>query len=177
VTTAMKWLLGPPGVGFLYLSPELLEGSPVLDVGYLGLDAALGDWPPHTLPGIVRDARRFELGLPNLPGMVAARAGIDLLMDVGVERIFAHVQGLVTAWMEGLAERGWRLVTPADPAARAGVIVFEHPDGLGLFGYLRERGVDIGLLVPPGVRVDPHGFNDAADIERFLDGLDIFSRS
>ena len=75
VTTAMKWLLGPPGVGFLYLSPELLRDAPVLDVGYIGLDAPLGDWPVRDMPGIVADGRRYELGLPNLPGMFAARAG------------------------------------------------------------------------------------------------------
>jgi selenocysteine lyase/cysteine desulfurase len=97
-------------------------------------------------------------------------------MEVGVERIIAQVEALVTACMEGLRDRGLRVVTPSDPSERAGVIVVEHDDGPGLFGYLRERGVDIGLLVPPGVRVDPHGFNDAGDIARFLDGLDGFAR-
>jgi selenocysteine lyase/cysteine desulfurase len=177
VTTAMKWLLGPPGVGFLYLSPELLAESPVLDVGYIGLEAPLGDWPPDAMPGIVPEARRFELGLPDLPGMVASRAGIDLLMDVGIDRIFEQVGSLVTACIEGLGERDLTVVTPLDPSQRAGVIVFEHDDGPGLFRYLRERGVDVGLLVAPGVRVDPHGFNDGGDIARFLDGLDGFTRS
>ncbi len=177
VTTAMKWLLGPPGVGFLYLSQGLLEGSPVLDVGYIGLDVDLGDWPPDTMPGIVPDARRFELGLPDLPGMVASRAGIDLLLDVGIGAILGQVEPLVTACMDGLAARGLTVVTPSDPSQRAGVVVFEHEDGPGVFAYLRERAVDIGLLVPPGVRVDPHGFNDAGDIERFLDGLDGFTRA
>jgi cysteine desulfurase/selenocysteine lyase len=176
VTTAMKWLLGPPGVGFLYLSPQLMERSPVLDVGYIGLDVPLGDWPPDRMPGIVSDARRFELGLPDLPGMVAAGAGINLLLGVGVERIIEQVEALVTACMEGLRDRGLRVVTPSDPSERAGVIVVEHDDGPGLFDYLRERGVDIGLLVPPGVRVDPHAFNDTGDIARFLDGLDGFAR-
>jgi selenocysteine lyase/cysteine desulfurase len=176
VTTAMKWLLGPPGVGFLYLTPALLEGAPVLDVGYLGLDAPLGDWPPDAMPDIVADGRRYELGLPDLPGMVAARAGIDLLMDVGVDRIERQVEGLATAVVEGLTARGLEVVTPADPAQRAGVIVFLHADGPGLFGFLRERGVDIGLLPAPGVRVDPHGFNHEGDVARFLDGLDGFTR-
>jgi selenocysteine lyase/cysteine desulfurase len=176
VTTAMKWLLGPPGVGFLYLAPELLDGSPVLDVGYIGLDAPLGEWPPDAMPRVVTDGRRHELGLPDLPGVVAARAGIELLMDVGVEAIHRQVEGLATKLIEGLTARGLQVVTPTDPAQRAGVIVFEHADGPALFGYLRERGVDIGLLPPPGVRVDPHGFNDEGDVVRFLDGLDAFTR-
>jgi cysteine desulfurase/selenocysteine lyase len=172
VTTAMKWLLGPPGVGFLYLAPAVLERAPVLDVGYLGLDTALGDWPVARMPGIVPDARRYELGLPNLPGVFATRAGIDLLLEVGIERIFDHVEGLATHCLDALGDRGIDIVTPVDTAQRAGVIVFRHAEGQRLFEFCRAGGVDIGLISGTVVRVDPHGFNDEGDIDRFLDRLD-----
>ena len=172
VTTAMKWLLGPPGIGFLHLRADLLAEAPVLDVGYLGLDAPLGDWPPHTMPPILADARRYELGLPNLPGVFAAGAGIELLREVGIERIFARVEELAGRCMDALADRGADLLTPADPAQRAGVIAFRHDDALGLFDLCRSRGVDIGAI--GAVRVDPHAFNDEDDIERFLACYDAF---
>lgn len=172
VTTAMKWLLGPPGIGFLHLRRDLLAEAPVLDVGYLGLDAPLGDWPPHTMPPILADARRYELGLPNLPGVFAARAGIELLREVGIERVFARVEELVGRCLDGLAERGAELLTPADPAQRAGVIAFRHPDSHGLVDLCRARGVDIGAI--GAVRVDPHAFNDEDDIDRFLACCDAF---
>ena len=166
VTTAMKWLLGPPGIGFLYLSPALLADAPTLDVGYLGLDAPLGEWPPDAMPGLMADARRYELGLPNLPGVFAARAGIDLLLEVGIDRLFAHAEGLATRCIDGLIERGADVVTPRDPAQRASVVVARHPDLQTLFALCRERGVDIGAI--GGIRVDPAGFNTEADIDRFL---------
>jgi selenocysteine lyase/cysteine desulfurase len=168
VTTAMKWLLGPPGVGFLYLAPDILAEAPVLDVGYLGLDAPLGEWPVAQMPGIVPDARRYELGLPNLPGMFAARAGIDLLLDVGIGHISEHVEGLVTYCLDGLADSGADLVTPVDPAQRAGVIVVNHANPQQLFDQCRSASVDIGTSGSIAVRVDPHGFNDKSDIDRFL---------
>jgi cysteine desulfurase/selenocysteine lyase len=173
VTTAMKWLLGPPGIGFLHLRADLLAEAPVLDIGYLGLDAPLGDWPPHTMPPIVADARRYELGLPNLPGVFAARAGIELLREVGIERVFARVEELTTRCMDGLAERGADLLTPLDSAQRAGVIAFRHPDPQGLFDLCRSRGVDIGAI--GAVRVDPHAFNDEDDIDRLLACYDAFT--
>jgi selenocysteine lyase/cysteine desulfurase len=173
VTTAMKWLLGPPGIGFLYLAPDILAQAPVLDVGYLGLDAPLGDWPPHTMPPIVADARRYELGLPNLPGVFAAQTGIELLREVGIERVAGRVEELVGRCMDGLAERGADLVTPADPAQRAGVIAFRHDDAQGLYELCRSRGVDIGAI--GAVRVDPHAFNDEDDIDRFLACCDAFA--
>jgi selenocysteine lyase/cysteine desulfurase len=166
VTTAMKWLLGPPGIGFLYLSPALLADAPTLDVGYLGLDAPLGEWPPDAMPGVMADARRYELGLPNLPGVFAARAGIDLLLEVGIDRLFAHSEALATRCIDGLLDRGADVVTPRDPAQRAGVVVARHPDLQRLFEVCRERGVDIGAI--GGIRVDPAGFNTEADIDRFL---------
>jgi selenocysteine lyase/cysteine desulfurase len=166
VTTAMKWLLGPPGIGFLYLSPKLLADAPTLDVGYLGLDAPLGEWPPDVMPAVMADARRFELGLPNLPGVFAARAGIDLLLEVGIDRLHAHAEALASRCIDGLLERDADVVTPRDPAQRAGVVVARHPELQRLFGVCRERGVDIGAI--GGIRVDPAGFNTAADIDRFL---------
>jgi cysteine desulfurase / selenocysteine lyase len=166
VTTAMKWLLGPPGIGFLYLSPELLAHAPTLDVGYLGLDAPLGEWPPDAMPAVMADARRYELGLPNLPGLFAARAGIDLLLEVGIDRLIAHAEGLATRCIDGLVDRGADVVTPRDPAQRAGVVVARHPDLQRLFDLCRARGVDIGAI--GGIRVDPAGFNTEADIDRFL---------
>lgn len=170
VTTAMKWLLGPPGIGFLYLRPELLADAPTLDVGYLGLDAPLGEWPPDAMPAVVADARRYELGLPSLPGLFAARAGIDLLLEVGVDRINAHVEGLATRTIAGLLERGADVVTPQDPAQRAGVVAARHPDPQRLFDECRRHGVDIGAI--GGIRVDPNGFNTEADIDRFLECYD-----
>ncbi len=81
----MKWLLGLPGVGYLYVAPEVLAEAPVLDVGYLGLDTTLGVWPVDEMPAILPDGRRYELGMPSLPALAACTAGIELLIDVGID--------------------------------------------------------------------------------------------
>jgi selenocysteine lyase/cysteine desulfurase len=172
VTTAMKWLMGPPGVGFLYLAPSVLAEAPVLDVGYLGLEVRLGDWPLDAMPDVSRDARRYELGLPNLPGIFAAKAGIDLLLEVGVDKIFVRVEELTTRLLDGLGQQDAEVITPRDPTQRAGVVSLCHPRPEQLFEVCREGAVDIGLIGDVGVgdvRVDPHAFNDEGDIDRFLD--------
>ncbi len=170
VSTGMKWLLGPPGTGYLYLAPHLLDGAPALDVGYLGLDTELGDWPVDRLPPLRADARRYELGLPSLPALGAAIAGIDLLGAVGVERIEAQASRLAGRVIEALAAAGRDVVTPAASEQRASVVVVRSDDPAAEFERCRRAGVDIGAL--SGVlRIDPHGFNDDDDIDRLLEAL------
>lgn len=174
VTTAMKWLMGPPGIGFVYMAPSILAEAPLLDFSYLGLEEQFGPWPLDALPVVSRDARRYELGLPNLPGVFAAKAGIDLLLEVGIDKIFGRIQELVTRCLDGLAEEGGEgeVLTPRDTAQRAGVIALRHPRPEHVFERCREVGVDIGLIGDPGigdVRIDPHAFNNEDDIDRFLD--------
>lgn len=174
VTTAMKWLMGPPGVGFLYLATNVLDKVPVLDVGYLGLEGRRAEWPRDRMPTVSADARRYELGLPNLPGVLAAKAGIDLLMEVGIIKVAEHVNKLTTRCLEGLAEQSADIVTPLDPNQRAGVIAVSHPRAERIFECCRDARVDIG--VAGNLRVDPHVFNNEDDIDRFLDSFEQFNR-
>jgi selenocysteine lyase/cysteine desulfurase len=176
VTTGMKWLLGPPGIGYLYISRELLQDAPILDVGYVGLDVDASGWSADRLPPVSAEAKRYELGLPALPALAASRAGINLIQTVGPDRIAGHVEGLVGQCISGLAERGANVVTPMDPRLRAGVIVCNCSRPNALFGACRDEGVDIGVL-PHAIRIDPHGFNNSQDIERFLDSYDRFLRN
>ena len=112
-------------------------------------------------------------GCRACPGCSPPAPGIELLLDVGIDRLSAHVEGLVSRCIDGLAERGADVVTPRDPAQRAGVIAVRHADPQRVFDECRRRSVDIGAI--GAIRVDPHGFNTAADIDRFLDCYDAAS--
>jgi selenocysteine lyase/cysteine desulfurase len=118
VCGALKWLLGLPGVGFLYARREHVERLAVAQAGYAGVDRpatfGLGDDFAFK-PG----ASRYELGLPSLPALAACREGIQLLLAVGLERVERHVLELSGYYLEGLARRGLRSYTPPTrPGAR-----------------------------------------------------------
>lgn len=174
VTTGMKWLLGPPGIGYLYATEEVLATAPVLDVGYIGLDVPLGEWPVTELPPVTPTARRYELGLPSLPALGASRAGVELLLQAGLTDIAAHIEHLMTRCLDGLQQLGLEVITPSDPACRAGVLVFTHKHAAQLFEACRHKHVDIGMLTRGRLRVDPHGFNNELDIDRFLESCRTF---
>ncbi|MDX6593259.1 MAG: hypothetical protein QOJ13_2455 [Gaiellales bacterium] len=177
VTTAMKWLLGPPGIGFAYVSRTLLADAPVQQIGYMGVDLEMSEgWPLTEMPPLRNDGRRLEVGLPALIGLSPARAGIDLLEQVGIQVVHDRVSELVGYAIEGLLERSVRVRTPVDARRRAGVIAIEDDAAVDLAAHLRAHKVDIGGY-PWGVaRIDPHAFNNEDDIAALLDAYDGYRR-
>ncbi len=170
--TAMKWLLGPPGIGFLYESPGLLARTGAPQVGYMG--AGLDPADPERLR-LRPDARRHELGLPSLLGMPGWRAGLDLVLEAGVPAIFCHVEALVGRCLDGLDAHGLATTTPQEPASRAGLVAIPALAPLDLRAFLRARAVDVwGFERGSLIRVDAGLFNDDRDIERLLDGLSAY---
>ena len=166
-TTAMKWLLGPAGVGFLYVAKRHLDRRPPT-AGWVS--TVRTDMEELRL---LPSAERFQLGMPNLMGVAAALPGIEILLETGMAAVEAHVLDLTAYCIDGLRERGITVRTPQDPLRRAGVIAAEIEEAGALQAFLTERGVDTYFLHNL-FRVDPHVFNYRADIDRLLAGIDAF---
>ena len=174
VGTAMKWLLGPPGVGLLFVRPDLLERAPLAEAGYLHALVAGEDWPVDTVPDWAGGVRRVELGMPAYGLTAATEAGIRLVQSVGVGAIHERVEDLAGRVIDGLRDRDIPVRTPRDPQWRAGVVAADVADAPALASWLRERGVDVGGYPWGLLRVDPHAFCQAEDIDRFLAGVDAY---
>ena len=173
-TTALKWLLGPPGIGLFYLSAELQEHLPLTDVGYLQAQISDNVWPRTEVPNYPTVASSLELGIPAIPCLAAAAAGIELLSEIGVGTIAGRIEHLMGTLLPALRDRGLHIVTPDDPARRGGVISARYPRSAELGRFLAARRIDIGGFPGGTVRIDPHGYNDEGDVERLLDGVDRF---
>jgi cysteine desulfurase / selenocysteine lyase len=175
-TCAMKWLLGAPGVGFLYVAREHVDRLAPPHVGYAGVRRAPGvgvSDPLEFRPG----ARRHEQGMPGLAGVAASRVGLDLLLEIGIRIIEPHVLELSGACVDGLLRRDLELYTRSEPELRAGVVALPVVAGRRIVAFMRERAVDI--WTDPGetlLRIDPHIFNNSDDLARFFAGLDDFRR-
>lgn len=173
-TTSLKWLLGPPGVGLMYMSRELLEELPLADCGYAEAQFDGIVWPRSHLPHFPPTGASLELGVPAVNNLAAVSAGIELVMEVGVESIEARVSLLMASLWDILDERGFDLRTPRAAERRGGVLAGSHPRAEELAEFLRTRAVDIGGFAGGKIRVDPHGYNNQDDVHRFEEGLDSF---
>jgi selenocysteine lyase/cysteine desulfurase len=169
VTGALKYLLGPSGVAFLYARRDLIEGLEPLATGWFGraepfaFSPARLDWSPT--------ARRFECGTPPVPNAYGAAAGLALLNEAGLAPIARRIDALVDRYWQGARSRGFDVITPGDPSRRGPLVVVRSSDAAELVRRLEHRGI-IASARGSGLRVSFHGYNTDGDVDEVLRALD-----
>lgn len=172
VTGALKYLIGPAGVAFLYVRRDLIERLEPLSTGWFGRVDPFAfshdrlDWSPS--------ARRFETGTPPIPNVYAAAAGIELLQTIGPAMIRTQVDRLVERFAGGARERGFDVATPDDAAERGPLVVVRTTDAAAMVARLEARGI-IASARGTGLRVSFHAYNNDEDVDAVLEALDVES--
>jgi selenocysteine lyase/cysteine desulfurase len=156
----LKWLIGGPGIVELYARPELIEQLRPTVAGWFGHRDQFAFDAEHF--AYHDDARRFEVGTPAVAAVYAARAGLDMVLEIGPERIRARTQALVADLVGRLREIGASLKLPANPDEHAGIVMLRASDPAPIVRALRER--DIIVDYRPGfVRISPYFYNTEDD--------------
>ncbi len=167
---SVKWLCGGPGAGYLYVRPDLIRTLEPAMIGWAAhrrpFDFAIG--PVEYAEGI----ERFQSGTPNVPTFYSARAGYRLVNDVGVDRIRAHSLLLTRRILDHADARGWRVRTPRADAARGGTVTLDLPNGEAISRALISRDVIVDYRPGAGIRIAPHYYTTADDVELALGVLD-----
>ncbi len=165
-----KWLCGGPGCGFVYVRPGLREQLEPAVTGWMGHAAPFAFEPAPIR--LARDAHRFNTGTPTIPGYLAARAGHDAILEVGVDAIRAHNVRLTTMLADGALARGFTVPTPLDPVRRTGWIGMDFPGASRATAALVARRVFVDYRPGCGIRVSPHFYSSDDDVAAFFAALD-----
>jgi selenocysteine lyase/cysteine desulfurase len=173
---SQKWLLSAEGSGFLYCRRELFAelqpggtyvgASSVVDpLNYLDYNFTLPD-----------NADRFNLGTFNWLGIVALNATLELLHEVGHERIASKVNQLVETLINDLSERGYQFAASTAPEHRSGFVVVQVPEPSETSKQLIAADI---IVMPrgPGIRIAPHFYNSFDEVLRVGEALDTAVRS
>jgi selenocysteine lyase/cysteine desulfurase len=168
LTGGLKWLLGGTGLAYGYVRGPLIAGLEPTVASWFGVEDQFA-FDPRGLR-FRDDARRFELGTPAVPTLYTARAGLELIEEVGVERIRQRVSSLTEDLLDRVMQVGLGVRCAADPEDRSGILMVEHADPAGAVGRLRAAGV-ICDHRPGAVRFSPHFYNTTADNEAVIAAL------
>ncbi len=183
-----KWMLGPEGFGILYINEDLIPMLHPHVVGWMNMVQAMdfGNYRFEFQP----DARRFEPGSYNIPGMLALGASLDMILEVGIDEIWKRTDALTTQLCDGLPQAGYRVLSPREPNACSGIVVFEPPPpgstpalapgsvpqsdaDLNVKRIVSElEKQNIHIVTRNGrLRASPHFYNQPEQIEQLLDAL------
>ena len=168
VAGTFKYLLGTPGVAFLYCRRDLVESLRPTTTGWFAdedvhaMDAT--DYSPAPT------AARFQSGTPAVPSLYASAAGLSLVAEVGVDAIRRHVNRLNTRLLDGLDELGASVVTPREPERRGALVCVRARDADTLVEALRGEGIVVSQRAS-NLRISPHAYNAVDDIDALLGAL------
>ncbi len=171
VAASYKWLLGPYSIGFLWAAPGRRRGVP-LEYGWIAREdsedfAGLVDYRDDFQPG----ARRYDMGeRSNFLLLPMANAAMEQILGWGVANI-AETIGELTDLIGDRATALGLDVIPVGERARH-LTGIRLPDGApqGLTERLVADGVFVSLR-GDSIRVAPHLYNDASDVDRLVAAL------
>jgi len=152
----LKWLCGGPGAAFLWVDPRLRHR----------LEPKLTGWMAHERPfafdpELVRrdDAWRFLHGTPNIPALYAARPGLEIINQVGIEAIRAKSKRQTDRLLELADQHGYRCTTSRDPFRRGGTVAFDVENGYEISQCLKSLDILCDYRPGAGIRLSPHFYN------------------
>lgn len=168
---AQKWLLSPWGSGFTYIRRELIEQVDPMYVGWTAFEGT-DDFSRMTEYSTTfrSDARRFEMITLPFQDFVGMNVSLRMLMDVGIDRIAAHVRTLHRPLLDWARERGIRIASPVGPHGSA-ILCLAPPDPQEAYAALREARIYTSLR-EGAIRISPHFYNTDADMSRLRDVLE-----
>ncbi|MCI0396446.1 MAG: kynureninase [Chloroflexi bacterium] len=155
VGCSYKYLNGGPGApAFLYVRRDWQErlNNPIS--GWMGQHSPFAfalDYQPA--PGL----RRFLTGTPSILALAAVEAGLELLLEAGLERVRAksvqQTEYLVALWEALLAPLGFRLKSPRQPEHRGSHVTLGHDEGLRIDqALIHEMSVQPDFRRPDNIR-------------------------
>ena len=164
----LKFLMGIPGIAFLWVRPGLADRLQPAITGWFGRDDPFAFDP--TRLDWAEGARRLDLGTPPIFAAYVARAGMQWLNRIGLDAIGAWTSHLGQRCVEGALERGLTVLGPTAPELKAPTTAIVCEGSHALESALREQRILVSARGPV-IRLAPHFYNTVADVDRALDEL------
>src|SRR5216683_4100902 len=168
VTGTLKWLMGGPGLAFVYIREGLIPSLEPTIAGWFGHRDQLQfktrefEFRP--------DAARIEMGTPPMAAVYAANGGLDIVQEISVERICERTRYLTNDLIARAREHGWGVRAPLEPEQRSSIVMLELERPEEIVKELVARNIIIDSR-PGLLRVSPYFYNTIEENAIVIDAI------
>ncbi len=179
--TMRKWLRGPRGSGFLYVSDRVLQAG--LESFFPDLGGA--NWIGANQYEQLKNARLFEYWEKNYALVIGGKVAVEYALQIGLENIESRVGELASHTRQQLAMLpGWKVLDLGKK--KCGIVTAHHETGRpSQFSQaLKKANINAGFArtvnavidftekgVEWAMRVSPHYYNSKEEIDRMIEVL------
>jgi kynureninase len=165
----LKWLCGGPGVGYLYVRPDL---GRMLEPKFTGWFAHQNSMAFEVGPiRYTQPPFRFMNGTSNIPALEAARPGLKIVAEVGIQRIRDQSKRQTARLIELADQHGWTVNSPRDPEMRGGTVSVDMPGSQEVCRKLLQQDILVDWRPRAGVRMSPHFYNTDQELETAMSAV------
>lgn len=165
VSGGLKWLLGGPGIAFLYARREVAQRLEPTAVGWFAHRDQFAFDVHHF--EYAEGARRFEGGTPPVAAVHAGRAGLSIVEEIGVARVRARQVELVAHLIETARTHGLAPRVPVRETDLAGIVTIPRGAPRAVVAALANRKIIVDSR-PGVVRLSPYFYNTPEDGEQVV---------
>ena len=166
-----KWLCGPEGCGYIYLSDRARERVKPTFVGWISVGTPW-DFVDREQP-FRTNALAWESGTACSSLFYGLEQSLTLLNDAGLANIERYLDELTGHLCDGLGGKPVEIVSSRAAGERSAIVCIRSTDGVDA-NTLAARLESEGIIVSPRgdrLRIAPHFYNDHDDIDRLLGSL------
>jgi kynureninase len=167
---SVKWLCGGPGAAYLYVRPDLVTRFQPRVTGWFGHRAPFAFAMPEQ--EYTDTIWRYVGGTPAIAALYQARAGIEIVNQIGVQAIREKSLRQTEHFLARCRHSGYRINSPIDSGRRGGTVVFDFPGSEEVGRELNRRRFLCDHRPGAGLRVSPHFYTTDEEIDRFMDEVD-----
>ena len=168
-----KWLLSPPGAGYLYVKEDLIEKLEPPFVGWASVKKevfeTLDFWDIWSLK-LSETASRFEIGSPSFISLVGATEALKMLLNFGIEKVEKRILRLTDHLITAVKNLGLKLQTPEELQHRSGIVNFKIDKPQEMAEKLKNKGIVVSARAH-GIRVSPHFYNTEEEIDKLIEEI------
>lgn len=166
---SVKFLCGGPGAAYLYVRKDLIPQLEPRVTGWFANEMPFAFTMPEQT--YAETIWRFQSGTPAVAALYQARAGAEIVGQIGVTAIREKSLRQTQIAIELVDELGFRLRSPREPERRGAVVVFDFVGAAEVVRELGRRRFFCDYRPGAGVRVGPHFYNGDDEILAFFHEL------